>query len=129
MDNNLQLDFLKEDFNKLQNIYWDKNLDPIYWWWEIKNPDICLVFMNPTWKNVSSNKNWKWIKAPWIWTKNVWKMFFWLWFIDEELYNKLFEKNQMNGQRILHLKFILISKINQFILQICQNLHKLMQDL
>jgi len=89
---NLQLDFLKEDFNRLQDIYWDKNLDPIYWWWEIKNPDICLVFMNPTWKNVSSNKKRKWIKAPWIWTKNIWKMFFWLWFIDENLYNKIIWK-------------------------------------
>lgn len=61
-------------FKKLQNIYGDKTLDPIYGCGEINHPDLCLVFMNPTGRNISSNKNWKGIKAPWLGTKNVWNM-------------------------------------------------------
>jgi len=82
----MQLTQLFKEFDNLQKKFWDKNLDSIYWTGEINNPDICFVFMNPTWKNPSSNKNWKWLKAPWIWTKNVWKMFFELWFIPEDIY-------------------------------------------
>jgi len=88
----LQLENLKNKFNELQKIYWDKNLDPIYWAGEINNPDICFVFMNPTWRNISSNKNWKWLKAPWLWTKNIWKMFNSLWFIDKDLIDKIIKK-------------------------------------
>ena len=56
---NLELEQLKKEYNKLQKKYWDSSLDAIYWAWEINNPDICFVFMNPTWKNVSLNKKWK----------------------------------------------------------------------
>jgi uracil-DNA glycosylase len=31
--------------------------------------------MNPTAKNVSANPSWSGIRAPWLGTKNIWKMF------------------------------------------------------
>lgn len=41
-----------------------------------KNPDICFVFMNPTGKNIASDKSWKGRKSPWLGTKNIWKLFY-----------------------------------------------------
>lgn len=85
----MQVTNLIKEFDKLQIKYGDKRLDAIYGAGEINNPKLCLVFMNPTGKNVSSNKNWKGLKAPWIGTKNVWKMFFKLGFFDKEFFNEI----------------------------------------
>ena len=52
----MELDDLKEEYDKLQNIYGEKELDSIYNGGCSKNPDICFVFMNPTGKNIASNK-------------------------------------------------------------------------
>ncbi len=53
----MQVTNLIKSFDKLQNIYGDKHLDAIYGAGEIDNPKLCLVFMNPTRRNVSSNKS------------------------------------------------------------------------
>lgn len=73
----------------MQYIYGDKNLDAIYGAGQIKSPKLCLVFMNPTGRNVASNKMWTGLKAPWIGTKNVWKMFYHFWFIDKEFLDEI----------------------------------------
>ena len=52
----------------------DKTLDAVYGCGNTKNPDIFLIFMNPTGKNVSSDKNWKGIKTPWLGTKRIWSI-------------------------------------------------------
>ena len=88
----MQVTNLIKAFDKLQSIYGDENLDSIYGAGEIDNPKLCLVFMNPTGRNVSSNKNWKGLKAPWIGTKNVWKMFYQLGLFDEAFYNEIDSK-------------------------------------
>jgi len=88
----MQIKELIPEFNKLQNIFWDKNLDAICWAWEVENPDICFVFMNPTWKNIASDKTRKWLKAPWLWTKNIWKMFYSLWFLSKDIYENILNK-------------------------------------
>ena len=69
----IQIEKLKKKFDRLHALYGDRNLDAIYGAGEILNPKICLVFMNPTGKNVSAHKNWRGIKAPWLGTKNVWR--------------------------------------------------------
>ncbi|KKP29559.1 MAG: phage SPO1 DNA polymerase-related protein [Parcubacteria group bacterium GW2011_GWA2_31_28] len=69
----MQVTSLFEEFDKLQSIHGDKDLDSIYGCGEINNPSLCLVFMNPTARNVSSDKKWNCLKAPWIGTKNIWK--------------------------------------------------------
>jgi len=44
----MQVTSLFEEFDKLQSIHGDKDLDSIYGCGEINNPSLCLVFMNPT---------------------------------------------------------------------------------
>ncbi|MCW8966847.1 MAG: hypothetical protein OQK82_09220, partial [Candidatus Pacearchaeota archaeon] len=63
---------------------------------KINNPDLCLVFMNPTARNVASDKNWTGLKAPWIGTKNVWKMFYALGFIDENFFLEIQRKKPVD---------------------------------
>ncbi|MEI6352510.1 MAG: uracil-DNA glycosylase family protein [Candidatus Nomurabacteria bacterium] len=81
-----------EELNKLHKIYGDKNLDSIYGCGKINKPKLCLVFMNPTARNVAANKSWKGLKAPWIGTKNVWNMFFQLGLINEKLIQEINDK-------------------------------------
>ncbi|MBP9817180.1 hypothetical protein KBC75_00300 [Candidatus Shapirobacteria bacterium] len=54
----------------------------------IDNPRLFLLFMNPTAKNVSANKNWRGLRAPWIGTKNIWKLLLKLNLIDKEQFDK-----------------------------------------
>jgi len=72
----MQITKLFYKFDELQKLYGEKTLDSVYGCGQIKNPELCFVFMNPTARNVSSSKEWKGLKAPWISTKNVWNMFY-----------------------------------------------------
>ncbi len=84
-----KLNELKKEYDKLQIKYGAKELDSIYNGGCIDNPDICFVFMNPTGRNIASSKEWKGIKSPWIGTKNIWKLFYQLGFLDSDIYNKI----------------------------------------
>jgi len=88
----LQIEKLFGAFDKLQKKYGDKNLTAIYGAGKIKEPEIVFVFMNPTAKNVSTSKNWKGLKAPWIGTKNVWRMFYTLGFLDKDIFEEIISK-------------------------------------
>lgn len=92
----MQLKELFKELDKLHKIYGDKTLDPIYGCGKIKNPKVCLVFMNPTARNIASSKTWKGLKAPWIGTKNVWNMLFQLGFINETLIEEINEKKSLD---------------------------------
>ncbi len=85
----MQINKLFKDFDELQEIYGGKKLDAVYGAGEIKSPKLCLVFMNPTARNNSSSKDWKGLKAPWIGTKNIWKMFYQLGFIDKGFFEEI----------------------------------------
>ncbi|OGY79044.1 MAG: hypothetical protein A3B74_04140 [Candidatus Kerfeldbacteria bacterium RIFCSPHIGHO2_02_FULL_42_14] len=85
----MQIKKLLRQFDELHHIHGDKNLDSIYGAGQIHNPKVCLVFMNPTGRNVASDKKWRGLKAPWIGTKNVWKMFFQLGFFEESFFNEI----------------------------------------
>lgn len=78
----MQVKKLFKHFDRLQQMYGDKNLDAIYGCGRTNNPNFCLVFMNPTARNVAASKKWKGLKAPWIGTKNIWKLLYQLGFID-----------------------------------------------
>ena len=82
----MKLNDLKKEYDKLQIKYGSKKLDSLYNGGCDKNPDICFVFMNPTAKNIASSKNWKGIKSPWIGTKNIWKLFYKIGLLEEEIY-------------------------------------------
>ena len=88
----MNFDDLKKEYDKLQQKYGAKELDSIYNGGCTKNPPICFVFMNPTAKNIASNKSWKGIKAPWLGTKNIWKLFYKINLLQEELYNEIQQK-------------------------------------
>jgi DNA polymerase len=80
---------LKDQYNKLQTKYGDKNLDAIISGGKKKNPDICFIFMNPTGRNIASDKNWKGLKAPWIGPKTVWKVFLHIRIFGKWMYNQI----------------------------------------
>ncbi len=82
----MQIKKLFKKFDELQKKYGDKNLSAIYGAGEINEPDICLVFMNPTARNIASDKKWEGLKAPWIGTKNVWKMIAELGLLDKKFF-------------------------------------------
>ncbi len=44
--------------------------------------------MNPTGKNIASDKSWKGRKSPWLGTKNIWKLFYKVDLLSEETFNK-----------------------------------------
>ncbi len=66
MQDKMNLEDLKIEYDKLQKIYGAKDLDSIYGDGGIENPDICFVFMNPTKRNIAASKEWKGRKALWI---------------------------------------------------------------
>lgn len=61
--------------DKLHQQFGDSSLFPIYGAGCIYKPRIMFLFMNPTGKNISAVSDWHGIRAPWLGTKNVWKMF------------------------------------------------------
>ena len=71
----MKIEDLRKDYDELQVKYGAKKLDSIYNGGCEKNPDICFVFMNPTGKNITSDKSWKGRKSPWLGTKNEYKVY------------------------------------------------------
>lgn len=69
-----QAEKLHRKFDELQLKHGDPSLSAIYGAGNIKNAKICLVFMNPTMKNVASFKTWDGLRAPWIGTKSIWNL-------------------------------------------------------
>ena len=87
-----ELKKLEKESDKLQKKYGDKSLDSIYNGGEYNNPDILFVFMNPTGRNIASLKTWKGIKAPWLGTKNIWKLFTAIDLFDQNLLDEINKK-------------------------------------
>ena len=82
----MELEDLKKEYSKLQNKYGSKNLDSIFFGGKENKPMVMFVFMNPTGRNIASSKEWNGLKAPWIGTKNIWKLFYKLDLLDEDIY-------------------------------------------
>lgn len=85
----MQLEDLNIEYDRLQKKYGDKQLNSIYNGGCRNNPDICFVFMNPTGRNIASNKEWKGIRSPWIGQKNIWNLFYKVNLLDKNIYNKI----------------------------------------
>lgn len=84
----LQLDELFPILDSLQLIHGDKSLNAIYGAGCTYNTDLMFILMNPTGKNLSAQKAWNGLKAPWVGTKNIWKLLFKLDLIDGNYFNK-----------------------------------------
>lgn len=48
--------------------------------------------MNPTGKNIASDKSWKGRKSPWLGTKNIWKLFYNVDLLSEDTFNQIMKK-------------------------------------
>ena len=83
---------LLKEYNRLQQIYGEKTLDPIIGGGKEENPEICFVFMNPTGRNIASEKTWESLKYPWVGTKNVWKLFLGINRFDKNIFQKIRER-------------------------------------
>lgn len=86
---NIQITHLFDAFDRLQCIHGDKNLLSVYGAWCKKKPKLFLLFMNPTGRNVSCMKWWKWIRAPRIGTKNIWKLLSSIWVISKKTFEQI----------------------------------------
>lgn len=84
---NIQLSHLFPAFQKLQYIHGDKKLSSVYGAGCLKHPKLFLLFMNPTGRNVSCTQEWKWIRAPRLWTKNIWKLLTSIWAISQKTFD------------------------------------------
>ena len=62
---------LIKQYDKLQNIYGSKALNSVYGCGQNNNPQIALVFMNPTKRNIATEKSWNGLRAQWLGTKQI----------------------------------------------------------
>lgn len=95
----MELENLKKEYEKMQQIYGDKALKSINFGGCTENPDICFVFMNPTSKNIASNPLWNGIRAPWIGTKNIWDLFVATNLFDINIYNEIKSKKAIEWNK------------------------------
>ena len=98
------LEELEKKYQIMQDKYGDPTLDAITFGGCKEKPDICFVFMNPTGRNITSSKEWKGIKSPWIGTKNIWNMFYELNIISEELCKEIKSKKGIEWTEEFALK-------------------------
>lgn len=82
----MQIIELHPEINKLQLEFGASKLEPIYGAGCVNKPDVMFIFMNPTGKNVSAYSTWTGLRAPWLGTKNIWKLLYALKFISGENY-------------------------------------------
>jgi hypothetical protein len=72
---NLQLSEFTTEFDLLQRKYGATTLCSVYGAGCLEEPEIMFIFMNPTGRNITSSIEWKGLRAPWLGTKNVWRIF------------------------------------------------------
>ncbi len=80
---------LINEFDKLQEKYGSINCNSVYGGGLEINPRLCLVFINPTARNIATNKNWKGIRCQWLGTKQVWKFLTNCGLFDKDLNNEI----------------------------------------
>jgi DNA polymerase len=88
----MQLKALHNRFDILHKKHGSKKLNSIYGAGETNSPAVCFVFMNPTARNVSAMKSWRGLRAPWLGTKNTWKLFTSIGIISDKLNKEIQSK-------------------------------------
>ncbi len=88
------LNDLWECVHELNKRHFPENeLMPILGNGKINHPKIMFVFINPTARNSSSQKDWRGPRFPFIGTKQIWRIFFRAGLLEEELMSYI-EKNK-----------------------------------
>ena len=82
-------DDLIKKFDELQLKFGSNTRDSVYGGGKEKNPELCLVFVNPTARNIATDKNWTGIRCQWLGTKQVWKFLTNAGLFDEKLNNQI----------------------------------------
>ena len=59
-------------FDRLQDEFGSKTRNAVYGGGCENNPEFCLVFINPTARNIATSKDWKGIRRQWLGTKTIW---------------------------------------------------------
>ena len=85
----MQVKILHKEIDLLQDLHGDHSLKSVYGAGCINTPKVMFIFMNPTAKNISANKDWSGLRAPWLGTRNVWGIFFELGFLSEDIYKEI----------------------------------------
>lgn len=112
----MEINELNKEYDKLQKKYGAPELTSIYNGGCTNNPDICFVFMNPTGKNIASFASWTGRKSPWIGTKNIWKLFYRIGLIDDDIYeNIMIKKPQEWDEEFADLVYENVEKHKYFI--------------
>lgn len=89
MNKILKNEELIKEFDKLQEKFGSSTCNSVYGGGKNKNPNLCLVFMNPTAKNIATNKEWKGIRCQWLGTKQVWNFLANAGLFDKDLNNQI----------------------------------------
>lgn len=63
---------LNKEYDKLQNKFGSRNLNSVYGYGQREKPRVVLVFMNPTKRNIATDKSWTGLRAQWLGTKQIW---------------------------------------------------------
>lgn len=82
----LHIDTLRPEADRLQEVYGSPGLNAIYGAGCTVKPRVMFVFMNPTARNVAAHPTWLGIRAPWLGTRVVWKLFAQLGLLTSELF-------------------------------------------
>jgi hypothetical protein len=99
MPTQLQLPTINDRIIKISKKYYgDHKLDPISGAGQVSHPKLALVFINPTKRNISTNKTWDGLKAPWIGCANIWQLFADANLIDSEV-NKAIQLAKSNWSK------------------------------
>lgn len=69
--------------------YPNSTLEPIMAGGKLDRPKYMFVFINPTYRNISSDTSWEGKRRPWIGTKYIWKIFKEAGHFDEELLREI----------------------------------------
>jgi len=64
---------LVRKYDELQTIYGSKDLNSVYGCGCADSPRVALVFMNPTKRNIATDKSWTGLRAQWLGTKQIWE--------------------------------------------------------
>lgn len=80
---------LIDKYDKLQNEFGSKELNSVYGCGKRKNAKIALVFMNPTKRNIATDKSWQGLRAQWLGTKQIWDFLDKCGFISSNLNEKI----------------------------------------
>jgi uracil-DNA glycosylase len=102
---NLQLPQLFSEIDAIHQKYGDDSLCMVYGTGKIRNPKILFLFMSPTARNLTTHKDWKGIRAPWVGISTTWNLMSKLGIIKQETFEKVkkLKKEEWSEELVLSL--------------------------